>query len=140
MFPTVDFFRTKAYRGFLAFCWGFGTLLLLVPQPEYWFEVTHVAPVTSRIQAQHVVLFATLTFLTDLARVRMSWWLCAIAICVYGLAIEFIQPFTGRTFSLYDARDNVIGVAIGLTLAVIFRHIFIRRQNKSRNGAGTPAQ
>jgi VanZ family protein len=45
--------------------------------------------------------------------------LYAIGFIAMGVAIEFIQPFTGRNFEVADMAADAIGVAIGWGVALV---------------------
>ncbi len=48
--------------------------------------------------------------------------LYAVAFIAMGVAIEFIQPFTGRQFEAADMAANALGVLLGWGVAlVVFR-------------------
>lgn len=64
--------------------------------------------------------FAAYAFLAALAlnsfKVKTKWSI-VVAIMLYGIALELLQHFTGRTFSFIDISANCIGA---LTAATVF--------------------
>ncbi len=45
----------------------------------------------------------------------------ALALIVFGLAIELVQPSVGREFSVADAVANALGVLVGIPLGRLIR-------------------
>ena len=46
----------------------------------------------------------------------------SIVIIVYSALIELLQPYVGRTGSVYDLAANILGVTIGfITATILFR-------------------
>ncbi len=67
----------------------------------------------------HVAFFAGMTCATRLLLPRARWWWIALAAVVLAAGTEFIQFWVpGRTPKLTDARDDLIGAGLGLSLAV----------------------
>jgi VanZ family protein len=111
----------------------------------YWaclFISTHIPIPRSAPQIRHgdkVAHFAAYFGLTILGAWRLSSkkqlsikMLAAWAglYCLYGLADEFLQPFVGRSLSIWDWLADVLGVALA-TLAVSW---FWRAELSERGG------
>lgn len=65
----------------------------------------------------HIIFFAILMLLVQSFRPIVGWrqWLVVTLVAVVmGMAIEFVQHFVGRNFSLSDALHNLFGVWLGL--------------------------
>lgn len=102
-----------------------------LPMPEDWL---------SRIYFDkwvHVGLFAILAFLFMYPVLPTSWenivkrnyfGKIAIATCLWGLTIEFIQKFyvPGRSFDLFDWLSDSAGTLI----ALIFMNWLLKRRNR----------
>ena len=85
----------------------------------------------------HVVLFASIAFslFIDLRARRYSTQsviLISTAIVVvgtlFGMLIEYLQTFTGRTASLGDVAADVIGLLLGVLTALIV-YVELQRRN-----------
>jgi VanZ family protein len=71
----------------------------------------------------HFTAYAVLAFLTasSLKPERQYKFLQVfLFLFANGLLIEFIQPFTGRTFDWTDQGANALGILAGLTVKAIF--------------------
>ena len=68
---------------------------------------------------EHVVLFAGLGFLWRVLMLRTRWWILFLALVALALITEVMQYMTvGRTPRWTDARDDVVGAALGMLLAM----------------------
>jgi len=114
--------NTKTLNNYRAalFLWGAGlftvvVLSLLPPGNEPSFSNF----VNDKIK--HFTAYALLAHMACHAgrnwRVRIT--LCAITLIV-SILIEFLQPFTGRDFELFDIVANLSGVFAGIALMVLF--------------------
>lgn len=74
----------------------------------------------------HFILFASLVFILLHFKIFKSvkWihllWITAIFSITTGLAIEVLQLFVGRSFSLKDVANDVVGGFAGLLLSQLF--------------------
>ena len=69
----------------------------------------------------HMILFTALALPTAISAPRDLRWL-VLAALVLGIALEFIQPSVGRTFSWADIAANASGLALGTALGLFLRH------------------
>jgi VanZ family protein len=74
----------------------------------------------------HVVAFAVLVLPTAVLYARSLTWILPLA-CGFGIAIELVQPYTGRALEVADILADLVGcgvgTAVGLTLrAIVRRH------------------
>jgi len=80
--------------------------------------------------AAHAVAYAVLCCLAAWA-LRLGDWrrllAAAAGASLLGLALECIQPLTGRAFDLADIAANAAGVAAGLAGALLARRLLTRR-------------
>jgi VanZ family protein len=85
----------------------------------------------------HFLAYGVLTALLVRA-LRRGTGLGLLAVCLvavgwasgYGLILEVVQHFVGRTFSLYDALSNAVGASLAAALCALF--IRLRRHRASR--------
>lgn len=72
---------------------------------------------------EHIAAFFTLTVLARMAWPRLHWIWAAIAMLAYGIGLEVVQAmdFVGRTASAYDVIADMIGIALGLAAASLFK-------------------
>lgn len=68
----------------------------------------------------HVILFAVLALPTALSAPRDLRWVLPSALAL-GIALEFIQPSVGRTFSVGDMLADAAGLAHGTALGLLLR-------------------
>lgn len=70
----------------------------------------------------HVALFAMLACALRLLLPRLRWWWIGLGLAVLAGATELMQfDVAGRTPALLDARDDMIGTAIGLVVGAVLR-------------------
>jgi VanZ family protein len=98
------------------------TILFLVPQQfvssgifDWWDK------------AQHVLAFGILMLLGFIAY-SSDFWKLAMALILYGVAVEVIQSWTGwRSGEVLDAVADAVGIVLSLLL--IQGHGFLRRSH-----------
>ena len=82
---------------------------------------------------EHVLLFAGLGFFWRLLMLRARWWVLFLVLVGLALITEVMQYMTvGRTPRWSDARDDVVGAALGLLLAVPFAVVLRRVFGRAR--------
>ena len=82
---------------------------------------------------EHVLLFAGLGFFWRLLMLRTRWWVLFLVLVGLALITEVMQYMTvGRTPRWSDARDDVVGAALGLLLAVPFAVVLRRVFGRAR--------
>ena len=75
----------------------------------------------------HLVAYALATgCLMALAKLRP--WVAASGLCVFGIAIEFIQPSVGREAHVEDVLANTLGIAVAWCAVVVWRRLTMRRR------------
>jgi VanZ family protein len=100
------------YRRFWIMCgvsFALGVAILsLVPDPPHTHRVMGV-------KLGHFLAYAWLMFwFAQIFKDTAARLLIAVSICALGVALEYLQAFTGyRTFSYLDMRDNAFGVIAG---------------------------
>lgn len=112
-----------ASRIVLLLCLGATTYLSLTPSPP-----------STRIgwdKVPHVLAYAALAFLLILAlrpgRIGFVRLLISLGtILAYGVAIEFVQRITGRSFEVADMLANAVGAVCGALLALPARRMLVR--------------
>ena len=101
-----------------------GSLLPRVPPADA------VARFPGAAYAAHAVAYAVLCCLAAWA-LRLGDWrrllAAALGASLLGLALECIQPLTGRAFDLVDLAANAAGVAVGLAGTLLVRRLLTRR-------------
>jgi len=101
---------------FLAVIIAWATLTPTPPTPD--LDSPHADKI------YHVVAFAVLVLPTSVLYARSLTWVLPLA-CVFGIAIELVQPFTGRSAEVADILADLVGIgvgtAVGLTLSAIVR-------------------
>jgi VanZ family protein len=98
---------TVAQRWWLA--WGYTTLItamLLVPMPS---DPAPKVPGLDKLV--HVALFLLLGWVWHLAARPKKVWFLALGF-IYGLAIEILQQFTGRSFEYLDLVADSVGLVV----------------------------
>lgn len=112
-----------ASRIVLIVCLGATTYLSLTPSPP-----------STRIgwdKIPHVLAYAALAFLLILSlRPGKTGPLAVVislgAVLAYGVAIEFVQRVTGRSFEVADMVANAIGAVSGALLGLLARRVLMR--------------
>ena len=81
----------------------------------------------------HVLMFAGLTVSAwGLFPALRGWQVAGILLGV-GVAGELVQiPVPGRTASVSDLMDDVLGIAIGLAVAAVVEYCFRRYQQRKK--------
>jgi len=104
-----------------AFClWAFGliagTIVSLLP-PHHVTESSNLF----NDKVQHLVSYALLAHIAchTSTKWRLRYILCLITFFA-SVAIEFLQPLTGRSFELMDMVANLGGIALGILMMKIF--------------------
>lgn len=77
----------------------------------------------------HALAYAVTSLLFQLSFKRRHLQIITLLIC-QGVLIEYIQPYVGRFFELWDMLANTAGVSIGWIVYYIFR----RPSSKSSTG------
>ena len=98
---------------------GWGLVAAIV-----WLSLTPSPPKVDFEQSDkvgHFLAYGTLMFwFSQLYVTRKTRLACATGFAAMGVALEFIQGWTGyRDFELYDMLANGIGVALGWAAALI---------------------
>lgn len=71
---------------------------------------------------QHFSGYLILTLFACFASNRKIVWLLLVCISIgFGIAIEFIQPLTGRHFEVADMAANISGSAFAVLVSEVFR-------------------
>ncbi|WP_162349282.1 VanZ family protein [Pseudoxanthomonas gei] len=84
---------------------------------------------SSRFDLVHVVLFAAVSFTVSCLWPRLPWWKLALAMLALATGSELLQFWApGREPRVSDAYDDLLGAAVGLTLALPFRWLLRRTQ------------
>ncbi len=79
-----------------------------------------IAPtITGADKIDHFMAFLVLAFVAAQALPRRSLWLIGLGLAAYGGAVEVVQRFVGRSMDPLDFAADVLGVMVGLTLAVM---------------------
>lgn len=118
--------KIAAVAAGLYFC--FMTYMLLTPLPP-----TGIIP-KSIFSWIHFLAFALLGFLTEIAQRNRSGVLYPLLLCCWGVATEFIQPYTGRYFELIDIYQNLSGLCAGGGAAWFVRLAGFAALKKARGG------
>lgn len=74
----------------------------------------------------HVVAFAALIFPTALLYARALTWVLPLA-GLFGVAIELVQPVTGRAAEAGDVLADLIGLGVGTAIGLTLRAWLRRR-------------
>lgn len=75
-----------------------------------WLEVLDLP-----FDMDHVAFFSILTIAAQMLLPRLRWWWILLAVTLLAASTELIQFWVpGRTPKLLDARDDLIGGAVGL--------------------------
>lgn len=93
------------------------TWILLTPRPP-----PSGTSVAGSDLVKHAILFALLASLAAFAFPRRRSWTIVGALIAYGVAIEILQPLTGRDASALDAVADAVGA-----LAVVVVRLVTRR-------------
>jgi uncharacterized membrane protein HdeD (DUF308 family) len=103
--------------------WGavFAVLVVAHLAALYWPRVDVHGPVTGSDKVMHVLLFAAPAVAGLLAGVRPAYLIAALA--VHAPVSELLQHFAlqNRSGDAWDAVADLVGVALGVTLAVVWR-------------------
>src|SRR5665213_2197549 len=97
---------------------GVGFVLLVIYLSLNTHPIYLVTPWNFKLG--HVLAYCWLSFWFLQIFRRLSIGITiALALCLLGVALEYVQRMTGyRHFAYTDMRDNAIGVAIGMLLAM----------------------
>lgn len=94
----------------------------LINRPMSWLD--HAS---SRFDLTHVFLFGGVGWLVSCLWPRLSWWRIALAMLGLAVGSELLQFWApGREPRVSDAYDDLLGAAVGLTLALPFRWLLRR--------------
>lgn len=94
-----------------------------------WLEVLDLP-----FDMDHVAFFAAMSCATRLLLPRMRWWWIGLAIAALAGGTELLQFWApGRTPRLLDARDDLVGGAIGLSVGALL--LWIARGTYGAAGA-----
>jgi VanZ family protein len=74
----------------------------------------------------HLVAFAALIFPTAALYARSLVWILPLS-ALFGVAIELIQPFFGRTAEVLDVVADILGLGVGTLLGLSLRAWLTRR-------------
>lgn len=89
----------------------------LFGQPLNWLEM-----ISPRVDLTHVILFGWVGFLWSCLWRRSPWWRIALPLVGLAIATELLQFLVpGRTPLISDLYDDLLGVAIGVVLAIPLR-------------------
>jgi hypothetical protein len=84
----------------------------------------------------HVVLFGWLALSWRLLMPRMRWWWIVLALAALAMLTEAMQFMShGRTPLWSDVGSNLIGVALGLLIAMPFALLFGAARREGRGAA-----
>ena len=101
-------------------------------------ELAHRVPVSEAIQ--HAGAFGLLTLVacgrTTVSGGNVVWPLAAVLLS--SVALEAIQPFVGRSFSLSDIAANAVGTGGAVVTLVTARAVRECRQRKSQKSGLKP--
>ena len=93
-------------------------LRLAIPQLSEamsWLEVLDLP-----FDMDHVAFFMPIAFAVRLLLARIPWWWLLLGLGVLAAGTELLQFAThGRTPKVLDARDDMVGAAIGLLLGQV---------------------
>ena len=96
----------------------------LFGQPLNWLEMT-----SPRVDLTHVILFGWIGFLSSCLWRRSPWWRIALPLVGLAVATELLQYLVpGRAPRISDLYDDLLGVAIGVILAIPPRWWVRRKQ------------
>jgi len=114
-------------------------LLLLIK--KYWAPLTlstllaitwlslspldKLPPVPGGDKSHHLIAYAMLVFPVALRRPR-RWQCITLFFVVYGVAIEFIQPYVNRYGEWLDMVANCLGLVCGILLAKLLSGSLLR--------------
>ena len=80
-----------------------------------WLEVLDLP-----FDMDHVAFFAAMSCAARLLLPRMHWWWIGLAVVALAGGTELLQFWApGRTPRLLDARDDLVGGAIGLSIGAL---------------------
>lgn len=66
----------------------------------------------------HTAAFIVLGGVVEIGRVKFPFCFALALLLLYGPLTEFLQPLTGRYFEWMDILEDLIGVVIGVGLAL----------------------
>ncbi len=76
-------------------------------------------------KAYHLLAFLALAF--PLAAVRPRWSGALFFLyCAFGVVIEIIQPYVGRSRELADLFADMVGIALGIALGFLAQRVVQR--------------
>ena len=85
--------------------------------------------ISTRVDLTHVILFGWVGFLLSCLRRRSPWWRIALPLVVLAVASELLQYLVpGRVPRISDLYDDLLGIAIGVVLAIPLRWWVRRKQ------------
>lgn len=109
------------------------TLLLWLPDPRLLFF--NMEPGESVQGYSHLITFGFLGFLVELGRRKKSIWFWGAVLVAYTLITEIVQELapTPRAFEWRDVVQDLLGIMLGLFLAVVAGSLWRRTFPKHRN-------
>ena len=95
---------------------------------------------------RHAAAYGVFALVLGCSFLNLRWWTVPLAFVVavtFGIAMEFVQPYFGRTKDPYDALANAIGAAIGCAVLIALASVYLRLRRgdriKSFSGRAEPA-
>ena len=89
-----------------------------------WLEA-----ISTRVDLVHVILFGWVGFLLSCLWRRSPWWRIALPLVGLAVATELLQYLVpGRVPRISDLYDDLLGIAIGVVLAIPLRWWVRRKQ------------
>ncbi|MEX1035552.1 MAG: VanZ family protein [Sneathiella sp.] len=126
---SVIITRFQISSRFAYFLWGFGIITLailsLLPPGN---EPSFTGLINDKVR--HFTAYALLAHIA--CHAGRDWGkrsiLCTLTFML-SVAIEFLQPFTGRDFELLDIVANLSGIVTGMVLMALFLFWRVRSAN-----------
>ena len=100
----------------------------------FFFSILGPPPVAEQTTdlVLHFSAYLLLSFIAIHAfKQKMRTRLIILAIACYGVIMEILQHFVGRSMSIYDASANIIGVITAAAIIYAFERISSLQARKS---------
>jgi len=134
--PSIMLTRRRSHIGPLKVV---GAVAVLVLGVTVLALIPGLTPPAGLDKVVHFVAFAALILPIVIFCPRMVW-VAFTALLIFGIAVEYLQSFVGRTPSLSDAVANLLGLAFGLTAGTALRMMAFRSEkNLSAKKEGADA-
>lgn len=122
-------------RTLLRIVWVLAVIAIIAASllPENSAPIRAIGALQINDKLEHTTAYAVLALLPELHERRKIVLASAVAAAALGVALEFLQPLTGRDFEIGDMIADAAGVCAGLWLGFRLRRTVLVRSFLGRS-------